>query len=204
MTDEARQRRRTWVSGGILLMLSALVGFVARFELSWVSSAGEVLWVLGVLVFVIGLGRAGSVTRRRPVATTVVLSQLVLASTPMRMALNSLVPEIPGNPNAEEDAWGAVMFPYYVVLFAITILAVLLIGFVDALPRPWGWAPAWVFVGSGVAMVASMMMPFDDQAVVLRRILFDVPGAGILLLGVLAIILGMRTARVEEIDPLSR
>lgn len=203
MTDQARRRRLTWVCGGALIALSALVGFVARFELSQFGWSGEVLWVLGVMILVIGLGRAGSITGRRPVATTVVLLQLVLASTPTRMYLSSLLPEIPGNPNAEEDAWGALMIPYYAALFATTIIAVLLIGFIAALPRPWNWAPAWALAGSGVAMVASISVPFDDRVAGVRRILFEIPGTGILLLGVLAVVLGLRAGREEAVDALS-
>ena len=203
MTDERRrQRRRTWVVGGILLVLSAVVGFVARFELSSFSGAREVLWALGVLILVIGLGRAGSITGRRPIATTVVLLQLALASTPMLNLLSSLTPEIPGNPNAEEDAWGALMLPYYAVLFLITVAAVLLIGFVDALPRPWSWAPAWVLVGSGIAMAALIMVTFADAAAVPRRILFEVPGTGVMLLGILAVVLAIRAGRTEDADAL--
>ena len=196
---DARARRRTWVAGGATLLLAALVGFVARFQLAQFHYVKDVLWAAGALVLVIGIGRAGSVTGRRPLGTIVALLQVLLASPPVAIYLSGLVPDDPGNPYAEEDAWGSVMFPYFAVIAVATIVAVLLIGFADALPRPWSWAPAWVLALSALSGVASvLLLSRTGSPDVAGRVLYEVPGVGMASLGVLAIVLGVRAARTPE------
>lgn len=196
---DARARRRTWVAGGIMVLLAALVGFVARFQLAQFHYVKDVLWAAGALVLVIGIGRAGSVTGRRPLGTIVALLQVLLASSPVAIYLSGLVPDDPGNPYAEEDAWGSVMFPYFAVIAVATVVAVLLIGFADALPRPWSWAPAWVLALSALSGVASvLLLSRTGSPDIAGRVLYEVPGVGMASLGVLAMVLGVRAARTPE------
>ncbi|MFK4762760.1 hypothetical protein ACI3KS_17670 [Microbacterium sp. ZW T5_45] len=206
MTEEARQRRRTWVVGGILMALAASVGFAARFELAPYHAAKDVLWALAVLVLVVGLGRAGSITRRRPFASTIVLLQVAMAAPPLPTFLSGLVPDDPGNLHAQEDAYLAVMIPYQALLFAVTVVAVILIGAVAALPRPWSWAPACVLALSVLSSTATLAIGFGGPSAVLQRVLYEVPGAGMLLLGVIAIVLGIRAGTQPEFaaDPVAR
>lgn len=196
---DARSRRRTWVTGGALLLLTALVGFVARFDLAQFHYWNDVFWAVGVLVLVIGFGRAGSITARRPLATIVTVLQLAVANPLAAGYLSGLVPSDPGNPYAEEDAQNAVMFPYFAVVFVLTVAAVILIGFAKALPRPWSWAPAWALAASIVSGAALSVYSMGGGTFgVVTRVLYEVPGVGIALLGVLAIVLGFgatRTAR---------
>lgn len=193
---DARARQRTWVVGGIMVLLAALVGFVARFQLAEFHHAKDVLWAAGALVLVIGLGRAGSITGRRPLATSVAAGQVLLASPPVAIYLSGLVPHDPSNPHAEEDAWGSVMFPYFAAVALVTVVAVLLIGFADALPRPWSWAPAWVTALSALSSAASILFFARNEASdIASRVLYEVPGVGMASLGVLAILLGARATR---------
>ncbi|WP_439280158.1 hypothetical protein [Microbacterium sp. A93] len=195
---DARSRRRTWVTGGALLLLTALVGFVARFDLAQFHYWNDVFWAVGVLVLVIGFGRAGSITGRRPLATIVTVLQLVFASPLAAGYLSSLVPSDPGNPYAEEDAWIAVMFPYFAVVLVLTVAAVILIGIANALPRHWSWAPALVLAASAASSAAlSLFSAGDGTLGIVTRMLYEVPGVGIALLGALAIVLGLRAKRTR-------
>ncbi|REJ03903.1 hypothetical protein DY023_16405 [Microbacterium bovistercoris] len=193
---DARAQRRTWVIGGLLLVLAALVGFVARFERAWMHPAQNVLWAFGVLVLVIGLGRAGSITGRRPLATTTVLLQLAVANPLTAAFVSSLVPQIPDNLYEQEDAQIAVTFPYLGLVLVLTVATVILIGLAGAVPRPWNWAPAGVLAIAAISSFASLrFVTADGAARVAGRILFELPGVGVLFLGVLAIVLGARATR---------
>lgn len=153
--EAGTQRRRTWVIGGAALIGAALAGPILRSAPGGVSYAGDVLWAAGALVLVIGLGRAGSVTGRRPFTTAVVLLQILLANPLAALLVTGLIAKDPQNPQAGEDAWKAIYLPYQVVVFVLTVLAVILIGAAGALPSPWTWAPAWVLVWSwGIGAVS--------------------------------------------------
>ncbi|MFT4259842.1 hypothetical protein [Microbacterium sp.] len=205
MTDEhraARARRRTWVTGGVLVVLTALVGVFARFDLARFHFLKDVLWALAVTVLVIGLGRAGSITARRPIASIVVLLQVAVASPLLPAFLSGLAPRDTGNLYEEEDAYMALMMPYFFAVFALTVAAVILIGIIGALPHGCSWAPAVVTAASALASAAAVaVVPLTDEAGPVRRVLFEVPGAGMLLLGVLAIVLGVRAERAERATP---
>lgn len=190
---DARAQRRTWVTGGILLVLVGVVTFVARYELARYGRVKDVLWALAVLVLVFGLGRAGSITRRRPWTTIIVLLQLLVASPLAVWYLDGLVLKDPANPNAQEDSWGSIFLPYYVAVFALTVSAVLMIGAVAALPKPWSWAPAWGFGFTVIAAIIGYLSPLGGP--VLRWALFYIPAIVALLLGGLLIVLGARATR---------
>lgn len=163
---DARAQRRTWVIGGALLVLSALVVLVLllAFRLGvvaaggwpvWVYDVKDWLWAIGALVLIIGLGRAGSITGRRPFTTIVVILQVVVASPMTSRWLSTLILDDPQNPHAEEDSWGAVFMPYYLVVFALTLAAVILIARARAVPTPWNWAPMWAFGAAGAFGIAT-------------------------------------------------
>jgi len=199
MTDEMRQRRRTWVIGGVLLVLAAVVGFVARGPFVGMHAATDVFWALGVLVLVIGLGRAGSITRRRPIPTAVVLLQLAVANPLMVWCLSTLPLTDPQNPYQQEDSWISVFLPYYAAVFVLTVAAVIVIGVMRALPRPWSWAPSWVLAWSWGLGAASLAMfgaaPLDTPLSTIGALLGLVSAQlGTLFLGVVAVVLGWRAA----------
>jgi hypothetical protein len=197
---DARARRRTWVVGGILLVLAALVGFVARFELGRFAQVKDLLWAVGVVVLVIGLGRAGSITGRKPLASVVVLLQVLVASPPAQQYLSSLVLKDPANPQAEEDSWKSIFPLYYLVLFSLTVVAALLIGTARSLPSPWNWAPAWALGAALLSLTAGTMM-IAGVGGVAGRVVWEIPGVGTAFLGVLGIVLGLRAAPVRTTSP---
>ncbi|WP_219085386.1 hypothetical protein [Microbacterium resistens] len=196
MTNEdpdARSRRRTWVAGGLLLVLSAVVALVARGPLAGIHLAKDALWALGVLVLVIGLGRAGSLTARRPVATVLVILQVVLASPWAARFVSGFVLDDPANPHAEESSWKSIVFPYQVVLAVLTVVVVLLIGIIRAWPRFWSWAPAGGLVVWVVVLAAGFLSPVTDSRLLGFALVF-LPPVLTALLGGIAIVLGLRAA----------
>ncbi|MGB4135684.1 MAG: hypothetical protein WA971_03920, partial [Microbacterium sp.] len=126
--------------------------------------------------------------------------QLVLASPPASRFVSGLVPKDPQNPYTEEDSWNSIVLPYLGVVFVLTVLAVILIGLAGALPRPWSWAPSWVLAASVIAGWASNLLFMASirqggAANVVSRMLFELPGVGVMFLGVVAIVLGLRATR---------
>lgn len=200
--DAGKQRRRTWVIGGILLVLSAVATVVARGPLGGIHYAKDVLWALGAIVLIVGIGRAGSITRRRPVATVVTLLQVLVASPLVAWNVSRLVLNDPANPHAEEDSWASVFIPYHGIVIVLTVAAVVMIGFAGAFPRPWSWAPSWVLVWSSGAGFVSLMLfasaPLGSPIASAGALGGLVAGAaGTAFLGILAVVLGMRATRVE-------
>lgn len=199
---DARERRRTWMIGGAVLVLAAVVGLVARGPLAWLYYGDDLLWGVGVLILVIGIGRAGSITRRRPFATTVVILQVIVASPAASWYLSTQLPDLPPSTNAAEDAWSALFMPYYVLVFVLTVTAVFMIGFAGAVPKPWSWAPSWVLVWSAVLWWVSLQTfssaPLGTWAATVGAYIGPVSGAiGIAFLGILAIVLGRRSTRAS-------
>ena len=199
MTDEARQRRRTWVTGGVLLVLAAISALVARGPLAGMVYAKDVFWALGALVLVIGIGRAGSITRRRPFPTTVVLLQILVANPLTAWYLSTLPLDDPQNPHAQEESWISVFMPYYGVVFVLTVLSAIIIGAMRALPSPWSWAPSWVLVWSWTLGWTSLSLfsaaPLDTPLSTIGAYLGLVSAQlGTLFLGGVAIIFGWRAA----------
>ena len=77
--DAVRQRRRTWMTGGVLFLVSALLG-LARVSVPGLPfGISQLLFHAGAVVFAVGLGRGGSVTARRPLGTGAIIALAVWA-----------------------------------------------------------------------------------------------------------------------------
>ncbi|WP_431792395.1 hypothetical protein [Microbacterium paraoxydans] len=74
---DSRARRLTWVTGGVLFLLSVVIWFTARGELAGFAIAKDAVFASAAVLFVVGVGRAGSVTDRRPVSTVATLALAV-------------------------------------------------------------------------------------------------------------------------------
>lgn len=186
---DARARRRTWTTGGALLVLAAAVGLVARGPLGWMHYGKDWLWGIGVLVLAIGIGSAGSITGRRPFATIVVILQVIVASPAVSWYLSTHLADYPPSTNAREDAWAALFIPYYLVVFILTLVAAFLIGTARAVPRPWSWAPLWVVL---VALAFGLASALGGYALGGFTVVY-LPMISTVLLGILAIVLGIRS-----------
>lgn len=141
----SRARRRTWMLGGALFAIAAVIGlWVTNFPGIGFARLPDVLFAAGAVVFAVGIGRAGSVTARRPLGTTalVALGGWVLLS-PLLMLLVP-TPSFDGAIGFRyETVVGALSMSLQVVTLMLAIIAVVQIGRIAVLPRPWRWAPLW-------------------------------------------------------------
>lgn len=187
----ASARRRTWVIGGILLLLSVLVLVVARGPLAAVVPAKDWLFAAAGIVFAVGLGRGGSVTRRGVLGT---VSTILLVVAPLTQAFwFSLVPDTL-DPHAEEDVWTLTWMAYLAVLAVLALVSIFCIGLADVVPSPWRWAPAWVVAWTPIAYLSGLFLfssrsPTADLGAYLT--LYG-PAAGTAFLGILGLVLGRR------------
>jgi len=189
--EAASARRRTWVIGGILLLLSVLVLVVARGPLAAIAPAKDWLFAAAGVIFAVGLGRAGSVTGRGIIGTA---STILCVIAPLTQAFwFGLVPDTL-DPNAEEDLWTLVLMAYLAVATVLALISVFCIGLAAVIPSPWHWAPAWVVVWTPVAYLAGLFV-FSSQSpeASLGAYLASYgPAAGTAFLGILSIVLGLR------------
>jgi hypothetical protein len=200
---EARMRRRTWMLGGGLLVLSALLG-LGMSELQGLITGlpfdiTQVLFWAGAVVLAIGLGRSGSVTARRKLGTGVIV---VLAV--WQTVLSSLVWAMTGAGDASTTGdfsrVAVISTASEVVALGLAIIAVMQIGRAGVVPKPWNWAPLWVLA----VWVAAQLLPTllavggssaDPTALNALFGFFSLlKGVAIAFLGVLAIVLALRPA----------
>lgn len=189
--------------GGALFAASALIGLALRSLLLPSQLVPDALFAAGLVVFAIGLGRAGSVTARRPLGTTalVALAVWLLVASPLQQLLMPM--EVTFDDSDGRGGYfqlvNMVGITIQVISLVLAIIAVVQIGRVGVVPRPWAWAPLWVL---GVVIVArtllSGMLPlpalaYDQQAL---GVMFGLSGllvaASIGFLGVLAMVLAVR------------
>jgi len=151
-----RQRRRTWVLGGALLVASATALLAAQGRLFVLSPLIDPLFALGALVLVVGIGRAGSVIARRPLGTGAVIGLVVVM-----MAQPFIYSVLAGSSQRElplQNSVSPMELVYPVVqsvMLLLAITAVVQIGRIGVVPRPWNWAP----LGALVAVVLARALP---------------------------------------------
>lgn len=171
-----------------------------------------VVFAAGAVIFAMGLGRAGSVTARRPLGTAATVGLVVwqLLVGPLFGALLFLGMLLfawsPTDVSGSVAAFGAVnvvSVSIEVITLALSVIAVVQIGRIAVVPRPWNWAPLWALI----AVVAAQLIPnvvatagsITDQT--LLNALFSlatlVTAAAVAFLGALGIVLAPRPARSE-------
>lgn len=198
-------RRRTWMIGGGLLVASALLTLAMRgyiLPMVPVVSVPDVLFAAGAVIFAIGIGRAGSVTARRPLGTAAIagLAVWLLLSSPL---LSLLLPVVQTDVDAAEMAellWLSSMLSITseVIALALALIGVMSIGRGGVVPRPWRWAPLWALLAVIVVRVLRSGFLSGDYGLGQETlVLLDGIGAlieavAVGLLGVLAMILAAR------------
>ena len=198
---DLRAQRRTWVTGGVLLLLSAIFVVAARGPLAGIHMVDEWLFAAACVVFAIGIGHAGSVTRRRIIGTVAIIL-LVLAPT-TQAYWYSFVPEDTGNPHEIEDISTLVAMTYYGVVIVLAIIAVVEIARAKVVPSPWRWAPLWVLIWTPIVFGIGLML-FSSAALGTMPASIGAmlagygPTAGVAFLGVLGVVLGVRQRREWE------
>lgn len=198
-----RAQRRTWVAGGVLLLLSVAVELAARGPLADLSPGKDWLFAAAVIVLVIGIGRGGSITAGRFVGT---FSTTLLVVAPLTQSYwFALLPDSTGDLNAEEDAWVLVATAYFGILVLLALISVIAIVRARVIPAPWHWAPLWVMIWTPVTYAIGLAFfsaaPLGTPVASFGAI-FSLygPAAGVAFLGVLAVVLGMRCAPAAAPD----
>lgn len=195
-----RAQRRTWVVGGVLLLLSVAAGIAARGSLADLSPAKDWLFAAAGIIFAIGLGRAGSVTGRRFFGT---VSTILMVVAPLTQSYwFTLLPDYSDNPNAGEDAWVLVATAYFGTVAVLTVIAVVAIGLARVVPSPWRWAPLWLMIWTLVTFWTGLTIfgfavpsPVTSFGAILSGY---APAAGVAFLGILSIVLGLRRTSSRE------
>jgi len=204
--DATRSRRRTWVTGGALFIASALLG-LAPPELPFGATRGvsTVLFVAGAMIFAIGLGRAGSVTARRPLGTGAVIGlavwQLLVGPLFGVIALGLYLA------TGTDPLQTGSMLPLAleVVTLALALVASVQIARTRVVPQPWNRAPLWALLAIAathvIVNVAASANLIDDQEAlwVLFSLIGLISSAALTFLGVLAIVLAVRPAPVDTV-----
>ncbi|MFE6734915.1 hypothetical protein [Microbacterium sp. NPDC057650] len=164
----AVQRRRTWMTGGILLLASVLVTMIVGTPGFWPGRLSPLLSAAALVIFAIGLGRGGSVTARRPLGTGALIAFAVWdLAWPWGMGL------IP-YPAADESGYFSTMQMLatsgQVVSLILAIIVVTQIGRVRIVPRPWNWAPLWALAAVVAGQVLQRLLVTADLTVLLMMI----------------------------------
>lgn len=215
MTDapSAPALRRTLLVGGVLLIVSAVLTFAqssllfAQTSMLFSPVSGVLFWAAvlafsaAVLVFAFGIGRDGSVVRRRPLAVT---AAVIVAVWPLIDRILSWIMPYESAP----DFYRAWAYLTWTVTLAASIVFVVQIARAGVLRGRERWMPLWGLalvvtpqVLTQLLYVAVSPAPSTDDgewiALVwgLGQLLsFAVPVA----LGILAIIIANRPASVGE------
>lgn len=196
----ARQRRRTWVLGGALLIACALVQLAAQGPLAPLGRAVDGLFAAGALVLVIGPGRAGSVTARRPLGTGAVIALAVVQPAAPYLASLLLTGTVP--PPGAISGYEIFAWAQLTAALMLAIIGATQIGRVGVVPRPWNWAPLWALGAVTLAFLipnAPFWSPLFSSGedvsglLALFRAFGLVRPLAVVFLGVLAIVLGVRS-----------
>lgn len=210
-THATRSRLRTWMTGGALFILSALLGLGAVSMPGLPFGISQLLFHAGAVVFAIGLGREGSVTARRPLGTgaIIALAAWTLVVTPVAWLL--LGSALPIDADLDHVSTATMIgMTGEIVSLALAVIAVTQIGRIAVVPKPWNWAPLWALL----AIVAAQLLPnllaaaitTADQAVLgaLFSVIGLISAGAVAFLGVIAIVLAVRPAAGETVVFASR
>lgn len=198
-----RAQRLTWVTGGVLLLLSVTVGLAARGPLADFSPGKDWLFAAAGILLVIGIGRGGSITARHFVGT---ISTILLVVAPVTQSYwFALLPDNTGDLNAEEDAWVLVATAYFGILIMLALISAITIIRAGVVPSPWRWAPLWVMIWTPAAYAIGLAFfsaaPLGTPVASFGAVLsLYGPAAGVAFLGVLGIVLGARSAPTAAPD----
>lgn len=203
--DVLASRRRTWMLGGVLLIVVALLWFGIPLGKEVLTGwAAFILQVVAFAVFAIGLGRQGSVTARRPVGTIALVALGVWALVgPVSRVL--MTPPT----DAEPDALGQYATTVQVVTttidvagLALGVIAAVQIVRARVVPSPWRWLPPAALVVVVAARVLHLLaiqpsgLPLSlDAAFFLRRLDVVATPLTLLLLGIAAVALATLSVR---------
>ncbi|MEV7632514.1 hypothetical protein AB0N64_08910 [Microbacterium sp. NPDC089318] len=202
--DTTRSRRRTWMTGGVMFVASALLGLGMVTVPGLPFSISQLLFHAGAVVFAIGLGRGGSVTGRRPLGTGAIIALAVwsLIMAPVAwMLVNSAAPTDAGYLSTAAMVGTADQ----VVSLVLAIIAAVQIGRIAIVPKPWNWAPLWALGAIVVAQLIPNLIAaagsISDQTLLgaLFAVISLISASAVAFLGVVALVLALRPAPGETV-----
>ena len=186
--------------GGALLLASvvATVAFqVGFYSAGWVGYIPTILFSAALMILAFGIRGSGSVTAGRPLGTFALaaLAAWLILSDVLVSALNASI--------AADSSAAVVVTIIYVALvvkFALAVIAVVQIARAGVVPAPLEWVPTWVLAAATASwlltQLAGLVLINVSQV---QMTVFALDGAvriaGVILLGVLAIVLGDRMLR---------
>ncbi|WP_157549662.1 hypothetical protein [Microbacterium sp. Leaf288] len=210
-----RQRRLTWMIGGIGLIVCGVMGMLQYSLFGIAQTTGfvlDVVFAAAVLLFAVGLSREASVVARRPLG---VIALAVVALWPlMTRAVQPFLPTMDAATfeagmaayREAENVLTAVFFANLLVSLAASLLASVQIARAGVVPRPWNWAPLWALIASAAAGVIPQILfsaagsagtqVYAEIAVLLGTVGFLSRTLG---LGILALVLATRV-RTGSVD----
>lgn len=204
VADTTRSRRRTWMTGGALFLVSALLGLGMVTVPGLPFSVSQMLFHAGAVVFAIGLGRAGSVTGRRPLGTGAIIALAVwsLIASPLAWMLVNAGPPTDAGYLSTATMMGTAD---QVVGLVLAIIAAVRIGRTAIVPRPWSWAPLWALSAIVIAQLIPNLIAaagsISDQTLLgaLFAVIGLISASAVAFLGVVALVLALRPAPGETV-----
>lgn len=194
-TDHLHMHQRTWVLGGLLLLVATLLEFTATpfgVTAPWSGVLSPLAFGAACMTFAIG-GRRENVTARQPLGMIALV--LLGAWTPVAAIVRLIQTE------AALPARQVFWLVDSVVSFALALVAVVSIGRARVVPEPWNWAPAWcvaAVVAVRVIDTALIAVPAVNAPIIAPLLAFLaalIGGGSALGLGILAVVLGTHRQR---------
>ena len=196
---ESPAPRALFIGGALLL--ASVVAIIALqpgfFGASWVGYLPAVLFSAALMILAFGIRGSGSVTAGRPLGT------FALAALALWLVLSDVLHATVGSTLAETAPLAVSMTLNYVdlvVQFALAVIAVVQIARAGVVPAPLEWVPTWVLAACTATWLSTQLVGLILVGVISVPMFFSsldgaVRIAGVILLGVLAIVLGDRMLR---------
>ena len=197
----ASDARLAWILGGSLLIGSVVIAIVVQ-PVTGLFVVGNLLGTVmasaALLLFALGVRRAGSVTARRPLGTTALTVLAVWALLVIVLHATLFSAELPVSTLTS--------FSYLdlLVQFTAALIAAIQIARAGVVPGVWKWAPTWALAaaaaptvfGQIVSLTVTNPLPVATTVMAVERMGWI---AGPVFLGVLAIVLANRTTRPQTV-----
>jgi hypothetical protein len=192
-----RDARLAWIIGGSLLIAFAVLTLAANSMAPIIHLPGwgiglDVLWAAALLVFALGIRRAGSIVARQPLGVVALVLAAVLPF--VSMAFWWVIPP----DGMDQPVTLAIGQTFIAVSFAALLVATVVIARAGAVPHRVRWVPLIVLlVAAGVQVLAqslavSASSSGDGDLAALVSAISLTSSLAILLLGVLAIFFAPR------------
>jgi len=193
-------RHVAWIVGGGLLILSVVLGAATQYLPSTGFPFTDAVWALGILVLALG---TPSVTAHRPLGTAALVG-LAIWLVGSEIVRGIMARQVDG---VGVDTDGLVVATYVDLAgrLLLALVAVVQIGRIEAIRRPWRWVPAWVLGVVAAEWLLEQLLGLLAGQGALPYFAIGLGGilsiGGTLVLGALMIALGAGVLRQRGGDP---